>query len=771
MKTPDKILLQGVKSQLGSFISTIIIVMVAVGFYLVLKTITDNYRNSSENYYSSNALADYALYGDFNRSDIQKIESISGVKNVSGRNVFDGKNGDTTTIRVIEVANDIKVNIPYIYEGRSPKANSECLLLKKYADANNLGVGDNIKFTLSGQNYTQKITGLAATPEYVYLAKSVLMPMMNPKEFGVIFVNQDFYSRAGSYNEIAITFSDRSNEDPIINKIKATIGTEKIEQELKQEDFLSYGFYKDDLEQLDSFSYIFPIVFFIIAGIVVLVVQKRNIIHDRRQIGIMKALGLHDKEIFWFYTKYALVIAAVGIGFGLLLSVAIGPLILGMFKSMFEVPIFEYQNIYSHWTIPIIASLLVCTLSNYLAVKDSSKISPAEAMHAEKPRSGKDVFLQNFFIWKKLSFNTRYSIKSSLRNRGRFWAVVLGMTATVTLAVFSFGFMDTFNEIISGYYSRVAKYDLSITLEKTPLNQTPAFLNKYDIDDYKKALIAPMKIENDGKTEDISLYLSNDIFSMHQIKNLSGQDPNISDGIAIPRRFAKLLDVEKGQEVKIYSSDKKIDTKVTISDITDQTTGFYALSTFNFAKEKLNINAQFYNTVFARTDGNISLIKKELENDKNVLAVVSKSDDQKSLTKMLEVFKTYIYILIFFAVVLGIAVLYSISTINLLSRNYEFVVLKVMGYKTWDILAAYMKELTGQLIIAIPFGFGLGYFVLLSVNEAFSTKSFEMVNSIYPVSYVYAVGLLILIIGVVLINANRQINKLDLVEGLKSREE
>lgn len=772
MTAPNKVLFRRIRSQLGSFISTVIIVAVAVGFYLVLKTITDIYQTTSENYYSKNVLADYALSGQFDNRDIAKIQSLENIETIVGRTVVDGKSGDAT-IRVIGMPKDSKINVPHIYEGSEFKNINECLLSKKYADVNNLGVGDDLDFMLSGQNYHLKISGLVASPEYVYLAKSVLMPMVNPKEFGVIFAMPDFYANQGitQYNELVFTFKDINSEDQTISQIKTLVGNDKISQELKQKDFLSYSFYKDDLEQLDTFSYIFPIVFFIIAGIVILVVQKRNIIHDRRQIGIMKALGLHDREIFWFYTKYAILLAIVGISLGLVLSITIGPIILNMFGRMFEVPGFTYQSIFSYWVIPIVISLLTCVLSNFFAIKDFSQIAPAEAMHAEQPRSGKDILLQKTSFWNSLSFNSRYSIKSALRNTGRFWAVVLGMVATITLAIFSFGFMDTFDEIISGYYSKVANYDLSITTAKMPIHQTPSFLASNGLRDYDKALIMPVKIENNGKIEDISLYLSNDIFSMHRIKNLSGKDPDLENGVAIPRRFAKLLGVSKGNEIKIYSTDKKIDKVLVVSDITDQTTGFYALATFDFAKKKLDQPNLFYNTIFAKATGDINAIKNNIEKERDVLSVTSKSEDKKSLDKMLDVFRVYIYILIFFAIVLGIAVLYSISTINLLSRNYEFVVLKVMGYSTKDILFAYTKELLGQMIIAIPIGFVLGYLVLMSVNQAFSTESFEMVNSIYPESYLYAILLLLGIIGVVLMNANRQVNKLDLVEGLKSKEE
>ncbi|MFA5995056.1 MAG: ABC transporter permease [Patescibacteria group bacterium] len=772
MKTPNKILYRQIKNQLGSFLSVVVIVMVAVGFYVVLKTITQNYQIASEKYYTDYSLADYVFYGlSFTAEDIQKIKEIEGIKEVAGRMVADGKN-DEVTLRVISLPSlTPKINIPYLYDGKLPNDDNECALLKKYAEANSLKTGDKIQFTLASKEYDLKISGLIASPEYVYLAKNIITPMADPKDFGAVVVRPNFFGKHDNFNEILITFNGKRDQKTVISKIKIAIGQTKISEEIQREDFLSYSFYKDDLQQLSTFSYIFPIVFFFIAGIVILVVQKRNILHDRRQIGIMKALGLKDRDIFWMYTKYACIVAGVGIILGIVLSFSIGPVILNLFKEMFEVPEFHYQIIYHYWFIPAIVSLFVCVSANCLAIREVLSINPAEAMHAEKPKNGKDIFVQKTFLWRRLSFNSRYAMKTALRNYGRFWAAVLGMIATITLAVFSFGFMDTFNEIITGYYAKVAQYDLAIYLDNTPYTQEMSFLNNQNIKESKKTLLLPVKIENGTSSKNITLFLSDDFYSTHQINNISGNAANIKNGIAIPRYFARMLNVEVGDSIQISTSDKTIDATVTISDITNQTTGFYALGTFNFAKEKFRLPTIYYNAVFAKINSNSEIVKSNIEKQPEVLSVISKSEDEKNLIKMLDVFKVYIYILIFFAIVLGVAVLYSISSVNLLSRNYEFVVLKVMGYGTKEILLAYAKELLWQMSIAIPFGFLFGNLVLLTVNNAFSTDSFEMINNIYFSSYLYSLILLISIIGIVLLNARNKIEKLDLVEGLKSREE
>lgn len=772
MKIGNKIIVRRNIEQLGAFISTLLIIAVAVGFFVVMKSVSVSYQNKAEEYFQTNALAEYSFFGEgFGKSDVLKIENVAGVKNVLGRNVVDIKNDDKS-FRIISTPQNPQINIPYIYEGEMPNSSTQCLIAKKYADANDLHLGDNLDIKIAGHEHRLKITGISASPEYAYLSKNVTVPLADPVEFGIVIVDDDFFQsiRNPYYNEILISFDSGANQTKTVENVKNVVPGSKIVSETKQSDQLSFSFYKSDLKQINLFAYIFPIIFFFIAGVIILVIQKRNVIHDRRQIGVMKAMGLFDYEIIWIYLKSAALLSILGLFVGIVLSIFIGPVIVNMFGSMFEMPNYIYQNDYISWIIPSAIALAISIVASYWAVKSVTKIVPAEAMHAAKPITGRDIWLQKLWFWKHLSFNSRYSIKSATRNRGRFWSVVIGMVATVALLLFSFGFNDSLQSTITSYFNNTAKYDLSVYLGEVPFDTNQSFLKDKSVAEYQKANLIKTTIINGSKSKDVTLEISNDIFSMHNINNLEGNRPDITNGIALPRYVAKILDVKKGDIIKISSSDKRIDTDVTVSDITDQTANFYALANYDFAKENFNLNSNNYNTIFIKSNNPKGLRDKITANNNSMLITLI-SEDLTSLINMTMIFNIFIYLLIFFAMVLGVSVLYAIMTINLASREYEFVLLKVMGYSPLRIITAYIKELLMQIIIALPLGIVLGHLILINLNDAFSTDSFEMIGRIYPTSYLFSFLLLIFVVMIVVILAYRKINKLDLVAGLKEREE
>lgn len=94
-----------------------------------------------------------------------------------------------------------------------------------------------------------------------------------------------------------------------------------------------------------------------------------------------------------------------------------------------------------------------------------------------------------------------------------------------------------------------------------------------------------------------------------------------------------------------------------------------------------------------------------------------------------------------------------------------------MGYNTKDILIAYVKETIIQFILAIPLGIAGAYLILHSIKEEFTNDAFMLLPYIAPRSFLYAMIIMILVIVYTTLLAKRHINKLNIVEGLKLREE
>jgi putative ABC transport system permease protein len=109
--------------------------------------------------------------------------------------------------------------------------------------------------------------------------------------------------------------------------------------------------------------------------------------------------------------------------------------------------------------------------------------------------------------------------------------------------------------------------------------------------------------------------------------------------------------------------------------------------------------------------------------------------------------------------------------INLSAREYEYMFMGVMGYPHKRIISAHIKEPIVQLVLAIPLGFLLGYFLLESIRGEFSGNNFVVSAAIFPQSYFIAAAVVVGVTVLMGFVTSRHIGRLDIVEGLKAQDD
>ncbi len=779
MRVTTKNSLRQVKHQLGAFLAVMMIIGVAIGFYSTLKTASHVYQTMGETHFANNKMPSAIIGGQgFSETDLAEAKKITGVDAAELRARLDAKHTnnpqEAKRIRVHSYNSDNpQVNIPYVYEGRTPNNPDECLLHERYARANDVALGQQVTIKLHDVTDSCTVVGLATTPEDAYLTASETSFLSDPTDFGVLYVDTKFITRNHlPLTELTLLVNDNSSLDETVDTVTKSINTKQITSITKHDRIYSYSAFKADTQQFEVFAYIFPTTFFVISAIVIYVSQRRSVLRDRRQIGIMKAMGLTDREITRHYLIYALMVVLGGVLLSFILSYSAGPWLIGRFNNVLDVPGFTYPGPFDYLLGPIIFALVLCLFSTYIAVRRVVQIVPAEAMHAEKPPAGHDLLLQKTPLWEKLHFNTRYSLKAALRNRGRFWATVVGMIATVALIVTSSGFMDTFLTMTSRYYDKVATHDLTIEFtEPQAFYSTPAWLTD-NSESFEKVLALPITLEQGGSEETLLLNVSESPYAMRAFTDKTGISPDPANGIVLPNYYADTLDLQVGDTIHVSTPNKQLDDDLTVTGITEQSFGFTGLMTYETA-QKHGIETSSYNLIYLRVKPGQSIteVKQKIEAQQGISSVSSTTDEKTSMLNLTKVFYQYIILLVLFSLLMGIATLYSIASISLLARQYEFVLLRVMGYSRGEIIQAYTKELLLQAIVAIPFGYVLGYALISIIDDDFSTES--MIFSASPAwpTYAYAALLLFVIIAVVILQAHRQIGKQQLVEGVKAREE
>ena len=728
MRNTLLLILRKMRSNTPQFLGLILLLVIGTTFFITLFTISLRFEETAEQYFIDNAYANVTLYGAFAPETVEFLAKQDGIKSAQGRIVRDLR-CDERIIRTITLTDDI--NIPHIYDGRLPQNVGEALLLKRNAVAMELSIGDTL--TLGESEVI--ITGLAASPEYIYMVQNARTPMAQTSKFGVTYVTRDFFADS-NYNEIVI-LGDYTE----IAEIGALYA-------ISREDQMNHYLYRSDLGEVRSFGYIFPTVFAVLIAVVIYVMLTRIIQKERRQIGTMKALGVTDGRVIGIYLSQFCVTALVGAILGGFVTMLICDLIIGIFAGMFEVPTLNFIFYPTLWLMAAAISVALCAASGMVALVRVLKIEPAHAMRPATPKSRK-VKLP---FTKSMSFNTRYALKSALCNKGRFFAVVFGMAGSCALMAFSFGFYDSVGNTQDKYFNEFANYDMIIRFEPIPLSVEHSAI---ETDASFKALT--LFVDVGVQAEHHTLVIAESGFDMVNIPTAE-----LQNGIIIPEYFSEQWRVKVGDTLNIEGYD------TVVSAIVPQHLGLSLYTSFDYLETLTYDFPPIYNTLYVRTS-NPTALADELT--KNGIDFTTLNDDRTSFNTISESISVLIWFMIVCSVILGITVLYSVGLINLSAREYEYMFMGVMGCSHRSIVLANAKEALLQLFLAIPLGFVAGRLFLEVIKDEFSGSHFVISALVSPLSYaVSAVGV-IAVTAIMAAVMSQHIDRLDIVEGLKMQGE
>ena len=783
-----KLLLRKINKQLAIFISAVFIVALAVLFFVAVKTVYRDFKLSAENYFEDNLLDDLVLFGIFSEDDIKTIKDINGVERAEGKHRFQGKiekTGSETeaeeekenkeSIDAIIYGTDDKytrINKPYVYKGKYILETNEITINKNFADARSLEIGDEIELNFNNKTETFIIASLVSYPNYVFLFKDGASTVSKPEDFAVVEINEEHFKYI-PYNSIYIKYKENVSRVNIENLIRIKL-KQKIFYFTDREQSVNYVNYEQTLLQIDSFSYICPSILLLMAILLLYIIQRRNVAVERKQIGIMKAIGLTDASIMYMYIKYSFLVSFFGILLAFISAKIILPSIFEQLIKIFDMPNFTYNTYFDLWIIAGAIILFVCILSNLLAAISILKLNPAQSMRGEPPKGGGKNFIENLSLWNKFSFNTRYAMKNASRSVTRYFASLWGMFAAISMTIFAQGFNNSFDYFLSTLYQKFSLYDIKASVNPTKWEEDSEIITNDIIKSYDKAAIYQSRIYPAFKSDSENLYIPTLIYKDNFSSLDIPENDNPEETIMLPKYLADKLNIKENDYIgiELYTLGNSVSRIVKCGKFVEQQGMFFVYMDKKFAEEEFDISDD-YNNIFFTKKENVSDedIKEILDESEDISYYSFVNDEYTANKNQIATIYLLVQILIFIAFLLGATSLYGVGVITLATRRYEFTLLKVMGYTTKEIMIASLKETITQIIIAIPTGIAAGYGILYLVKKPFSSKLFSFVPHIYDESYIYAILLLITAIFLVSIMSAHYVNKLDMVEGLKDREE
>lgn len=227
----------------------------------------------------------------------------------------------------------------------------------------------------------------------------------------------------------------------------------------------SYESYK---QAIASIADVFPLIFFLVAALVSLTTMTRMIEEQRSYCGTLRALGYSKQDVIMQYIVYAFLATFFACILGILAGNQVFPRIIYFLFTYLMYGMNQSTVLVQKWSISLMTVLISVgvTLLATLSVCLQELVStPSVLMRPKAPKAGKRILMERMpFIWKRLNFNQKVTMRNLFRYKKRFWMSVIGIAGCTALIMLGFGVKNSVSDIIPSQYEEVYKYDALIKL-------------------------------------------------------------------------------------------------------------------------------------------------------------------------------------------------------------------------------------------------------------------------------------------------------------------
>lgn len=797
-RTYFKMLFRDIKNNLSRFISIVAIVTLAVAFLVGLLSTTPDIRLTMNKYYDDTNSADILLKSDlgFINQDIIEIENAIDQDNVMPFVSLDKiliYSGEKITSRVqylplSEINVDSFVTKLELIEGKFPTNKNEVVVERNNNHILDIKIGE--KITEGTEEFT--VVGIVGNPWYY----------VNEKEYSnvgtgslktIIYFDNDYYD-FGYFTDVYITIKDAKDFDTYKDNYRDFINEEKTKlsalgkilaaERLNDviEEMETYGATIEETNEVQNMWYvldryanvsfvslknssgkisdiatIFPLFFFLIAALVALSTMTRMIDDERTQIGTLKALGYSRGSIIFKYLLYSATASILGAIIGVFTGFqALPQLIYNTYATMYHLPKLITEL---NWVFTVFSSLIMFIIilsATLFAGLTTLKENTATLMIAKAPKPGQRIFLEKInFIWKRLKFNMKSSLRNVFRYKKNLIMVIIGIGGCTALFLTGLGLRDSLNNVTDKQYEEIEQFDLTIGLNtKIADDELQIFLNDETlVRDYLNVFKTNVILtEVPEYSITIIVIDDNDTELLKEFIALKHGKKNIvidKNSVIITKQLASADSIKVNENIKItYGID---DYEIKITEIVENYLSNYIYLTNTKFNEifGLDLYRSSYLIKLDEDFQNNDELSEELLDYTSVNNIIFNYQSKEVFDNLIDKLSFVVILLIIGAIGLAAIVVYNLTNISITERTKEIATLKVLGYHNWEVTRYVYREMIIQAIMGIVFGLVIGKFLHLFVINVANSPGMMFPIKISIFSYLITAASTLAIVALV----------------------
>lgn len=829
-----KNLLREIKRTFTKFLSIFAICALGVAFFAGIRAASPDMKEAGDRLYNTYNLSDISVISTsgLTADNIRDLESIEGIQAVRASLFADamakGTGEKEKNLRLysmpiklkseyaplidlipdysIDTSPEYEMNGVEVVSGRMPLNDTEIALDYTLEGSLVKQLGDEITLTTSGGTVTLRVVGFIRSPMYISMFERGTSSIGNGTSDGFAYASGNAISSLGTklpvmsllntyYTRADIVIAGKEGLSAYSDEYEALVNevTDRIDDYASTQSGTwyiqdrsgnpGYSDYSENTDRIAAVGDVFPLIFFIVAALVCLTTMTRMVEEQRIEMGTMKALGYGGWQIAMKYAAYAMSACISGGVVGAIVGFELFPyVIMKAYSIMYYLGNFEtpYR---ADIALTAIAAMAVCTAAaTFSACYASLREVPATLMRPKAPKAGRRVLLERIpFIWKKLSFTSKVTVRNLFRYKKRFFMSVIGIAGSGALLVTAFGLNDSIFGIIEKQFGDIWQMDVqAYVYEAMPLADMQELLSKNPAnDDFTSVMFcldSQMDCENGSKSQSgvhlLGVETAESMAGRISLHN-GGTPVTLDDsGVVVTAKLAESLSIKAGDEINMRTGGE--DHFMRVIGVAD-----------NYVYHYVYITAAYYESVFGKamqyngfmgnlkdglTDETMDAMSTQLLSDSRMYTVRTIDSIYDSVWDSLSILNYVVLVLILGSGMLTFVVMLNLTNINIGERMRELATLRVLGFYDKEMYDYIFRENNALSVIGAFVGLLFGKIMHLFVIRTCEVDMVMFVRSAKPLSYVYAFALTIVFSLIVNLLMRPKVRAIDMVESLKSAE-
>jgi len=764
-----------------------LVIALGVLMLVMMKGLVNTLDETRLAYYDRYRMAD--VFAPVTRAPqrmLDRLAALPGVTAVEGR-VYGGALIDigATDLPVRAQALSLpdtsrpRLNDVYLTAGRLPELGraDEILLLEGFAKARGLALNDRLTATMNGTKRSFRIAGLAQSPEFLYsTAPGEMVP--DDARFAVFWMRQAAlaaaYDMQGAFNQALLSLTRDTTPEAVIMAADRILAPYGATGAFGLVDLTSNRFVSEEIKGLRGTSTVIPPIFLGVAAFLLYIVVNRMVQAEREQIGLLKAFGYSSTEVSLHYLKLVLLIAVLGAILGSIGGIAAGNSLALLYQQYYKFPFLVFSVDPRSFVTGFTVSILTASIGSLFVLRGVFRLTPAVAMRPPAPPDYSRSFDLAAKLKRWLDQPSRMVLRRLTRYPGRMLGAVVGIGTGLALSVASLTLMAGFNTTLDLSFNVMNRGEMGLSFTTKQTDKALLELGRLPGVEHVEPSRAVSAVFRNGTYSYRGAIEGRPEFPiLNRVINADEQPISMRrEGVILSKPLSEILHLAPGDTLtaEIREGRRPI-LHLPVIGVAETLMGAPAFMELGALSRVLNEPGQITGATLTIDESQLAALTEDLKAMPQIAGISLKSDTRAALEDIMNTGPGSVrYVMLAIAAIITFGIVYNSARIAFAERSRDLASLRVMGFTKGEASFVLLGELAVVTLAALPLGVGLGYGLTYLTVQGFSTDIYQIPVTFSPRSYGLAISAVLIAAGLSGWLVKRELDRVDLVAALKTRE-